>query len=322
MINQPHHEGICCPELIPAGTPDEFCIPKECCPKVLETPKFPSPASCLPEEQTRELEELIEVVNELLLDLALSNEQPELGRMKAFEGLIGQLVDVKIDCPDSEGNEALVVNEEEVLLPKKYAYLFETDLPLDKKERRRILLLRRRILRKIRRMNKRKKMRLKQKVQSNRGSRRNEVINEQVVSHLNNGEISGRVHAVGRNFVLLRNNKEEIFIPLLKITLIKPHNRFAQPTKGPDLTEIDPCLRRALTFNFGETVASSPELIDIFFKMTLPIFLLTHIDKPVIIKTADEKLEGTLICVNQESLTISNGNMRDIPFESICFIKI
>jgi hypothetical protein len=314
VINKPHHEGICCPDFIPAGTLDDFCIPKECCPKILETPKFPSPTSCLPEEQIRELRELIEVVNELLLDLALSNEQPELGRMKAFEGLIGQLVDIKIDCPEAEDNEAQVVNENEgLLIPKKYAYLFEMDLPLDKKERRRVLVLRRRVLRWIRRMEK--------KVQRSR-TRRKEAINEQAVSHLSNGEISGRVHAVGRNFILLRNNKEEIIIPLLKITLIKPQNRFAQPTKGPDLTEIDPCLRRALTFNFGETVASSPELIDIFFKMTLPIFLLTHIDKPVIIKTADEKLEGTLICVNQESLTISNGNMRDIPFESICFIKI
>ncbi|UPG62839.1 hypothetical protein [Metabacillus endolithicus] len=97
-----HHENreFCCPEVVPPGAPDDFCIPEECCPDQIPTPKYPSATTCLPEEVQRELEERIAVVNRLLLDLALSGEQPEEARRAAFDGLMGQFIKVKLTCEE------------------------------------------------------------------------------------------------------------------------------------------------------------------------------------------------------------------------------
>lgn len=344
-----NNERLCCPEFVPPGVPDDFCIPEECCPQRLETPKFPSPTSCLPEEQTRELEERIEATNELLLDLALSNERPEEGRMKSFEGLIGQLVDVKIKCVEAGEEEDPELNEGDVqgvsetaliskcfdtiekedeykITPMGHTLTVDPDLPPKKKNQRKkkILNWRKKVGKFKNRKYKNRKIIIKKGVKNKKVSKRKRkgVVNKQVVNIAENGNLSGVVHVVGRDFVLLRKNKKEILIPLLRINSIKPHNRFAQPFNEPKLLDIDPCLRRALTFNFGETVASSPELIEIFFKLTLPIFLLICLEKMVKIKVADEEFEGTVVEVNKESLVISmrNGEKRDIPFHSICFI--
>ncbi len=314
MNKKQTNEGFCCPEFVPPGAPDDFCIPEDCCPQRLETPKFPSPTSCLPKAQTRELEELINATNGLLLDLALSNELPEEGRMKSFEGLIGQLVDVKIDCIEAEEEE-----DPNKITPIRHV------LPVDPKkqdQKKKIRNWRKKVGKLKKRKYKNRRIMVKKGVKNKKVSKRKAFVNKKADNILRIGNLRGIVHVVGRDFVLLRRDKEEILIPLLKVSFIKPHNRFAQPINEPELLDIDPCLRRALTFNFGETVASSPELIEIFFKMTLPIFLLICLDKKVKIKVPDEEFEGTLMEVNEESLVISmrNGEMRDIPFHSICFI--
>ena len=313
-------KDFCCPEFVPPGALDDFCIPEDCCPQRLKTPKFPSPTSCLPEEQTRRLEEKIDTVNELLLDLALSNERPEEGRMKSIEGLIGQLIEVKIDCEEPVEEKNPELNEDGKKITQiEHTHLVDPDL--DK------TLLANREKRKKRKDNtgkyKKRKKRVN-KVGKKIYAKRKVIVNKQDVSTIETGDLKGFVRVIGRDFVLLKRNKEEIIIPLTKISLIKPHDRFAQPIHKPELLDIDPCLRRALTFDFGETVASSPELIEIFFKLTLPNFLLIHLDKKVKIKVADEEIEGILMEINKDSLVISmkNEKLRIIPLLSVCFIII
>lgn len=309
LVNKKHDdEGFCCPEFVPPHAPDDFCIPENCCPQRLETPKFPSPTSCLPKGQTRELEELIDMTNELLLDLALSNESAIEGRMKSFEGLMGQLVEVKIDCEKTADKEEKNHN----VLQLDHLTPIDLDPPWekrDKKKKKKKQYWRKKVV-KMKKYKKRK--------------RRKAIVKKQVVTIRDIGKLRGNVEVIGRDFVLLKRNKVELLIPLIKVSLIKPHDRFAQPIHEPELLDIDPCLRRALTFNFGETVASSPELIEIFFKLTIPIFLLMHLRKKVTIKIVDEELVGTLMEVNKESVVISmkNNKSRVIPILSICFIII
>lgn len=312
-------EGFCCPGFIPPGAPDDFCIPSYCFQQRIETPKFPSPTSCLP----RGLKERIDAVNELLLDLALSNERPEEGKMKSFEGLIGQLVEVKINLVESgkQENPERLNEDNNKILPIGHLIPGYLGLPPEKQEQKEKKKKKKKkkkyySRKKIGKMKKYKKRKTRvKKVVKNKSPKRKAGVNKK------ERKLSGRVHGIGRDFVLIRRNKEEIFIPLIKISLIKPHDRFAQPTDEPELLDIDPCLRRALTFNFGKTVAASPELIGIFFKLTLPIVLLNHVDKKVRIKVANETLDGTLMEINKESLIISMRNkLRVIPLLSICFI--
>lgn len=309
-----NNSELCCPEFVPPGACDDFCIPEDCCPLRLETPKFPSPTSCLPEEQTEELERQIDATNELLLNFALSNEQPELGKMKSLEGLIEQLVEIELDCEETE-----------VCKPTKKTTQIEAKESVVKRKRK-IWKWRRQVGKIQKRNYKIKKPRVGKRANLKKVSKRKQekAVNQEKVIVRDNIKICGVVCFVGRDFVVLRESNEQIIIPLSKIISLKTDSRILQPLNKPELLNIDPCLRRSLTFNFGETVSCSPELIDIFFKTTLAIFLLNRLHKNMKIKIEDEEIEGTLVEVTSESMRISlcNEKEMDIPFLSVCFITI
>ena len=315
MTKKKDEKGFCCPEFVPPGVPDDFCIPESCCPPRLKTPKYPSPTSYLPEEQAHELEELIDRTNELLLNLALSNERPEEGRMKAFDGLLGQLVEVILEKED--GNQENKKHQNSPLEAKTTVDIeLSEEKPLEGKQKKK-----RYWTRKIVKTKKYKRgiRRGKKAVKNNRKS---------TVSRGNKKrtrEMRGYVQVSGRDFVLLRRNKEKILIPLRRVAFIKARDRFAQPMDEPALLNIDPCLRRAITFDFGRTVASSPELMEIFFRLTIAVFLLIHLGKEVKIKIeGNEEVQGTLLEVNKESVVISKRNDKEqiIPIQSISFMII
>ena len=104
MRKKHHEEEVRSAKFVLPAAADDFCIPESCCPERIKADQLPSPNSCLPEDELRELEAKIDAANELLLDLALSNERPEEARRKSFEGLIGQIVRVEIDCSERSGN--------------------------------------------------------------------------------------------------------------------------------------------------------------------------------------------------------------------------
>ena len=307
MTKKKDDKDFCCPEFVPPGAPDDFRIPENCCPPRLKTPKYPSPTSCLPPEQTRELEELIDRTNEYLLDLALSNERPEEGRMRAFDGLLGQYVEVVLEQDEGSNKEA---NEQQTATTANVG-LAKAKVVQQKQKKKRYWT------KKIVRLKKKKKRRGKKNGKSN------------VISSVSNkkrakDKLKGYVHLSGRDFVLLRRNNGTTLIPLRRIELIKARNRFAEPSHEPQLLDIEPCFRRALTFHFGKTVASSPELIQLFFRLTIPVFLLTHLGNKVKIKIEDDEIQGTLKEVNKESVVISTRDETEktIPIQSISFMTI
>ncbi|AXI10090.1 hypothetical protein CV093_15555 [Oceanobacillus sp. 143] len=235
-----------CPEFVPAGAPDDFCIPEECCPERIDQPRFPSPTSCLPQEQLEELEVNISEANQILLDLGLSNErEPNEIFQRAFDGLVGQRVAVKIDCP-------LLSNPDKIVTRR------------------------------------------------------------------------GRVFLVGFDFVVLRNKaNREVIIPFEKIQKIRLSGRFAEPIEEEALDDIEPCFRRRLTFNFGETVASSPELIQIFFRLRLRIYLLLLVNQRIRVRLENKFMRGTLFDVHEETITLRVGKKeREIPINNICYFVV
>ncbi|WP_309090214.1 hypothetical protein [Domibacillus sp.] len=270
---------------------------KEDCSKSENRPTFPSPPSCLPERQQEELEAKIDETNALLLNLALSNEQSEEGRRVSFEGLVGQWAEVVLTREGEaglpavkKGNRTKIKNSKESLFKKKLA--------ARKRKKRRTVRL--------------KAHAGKKKLPQTALPKSSVLLYKQ----------SGRVQLAGRNFVLLKKKEHEIIIPFSKIKSIKSFTRHPGLEKGPALLDIDPVLRRALMFKFGETVASSPELIHLFFKMTLPIFLLGYIDKKVNIVLSKKAISGHIHEVDKETVTIitAQKKQRVIPLDSICLI--
>ncbi len=253
---------LCCPECVPSGMPDDFCIPKEYCPEIIDTPKYPSPTTCLPEEQQIELEERIEEVNNLLLDLALSNrqegleEQDVLTRQNILDGLIGIEVSVKINGLQ------------------------------DFKKRRRST---------------------RRKKKKGKGS-----------------WVKGCIELVGRNFLLLLvKDSKRMIVPLHRICSIKSVETSIPPITEPRFLETDPCFRRSLAFNFGETVSCSPELIHIFYRIDLKIYLLQLLDKKITVITPAKKITGVLVGNSEESvsLCIKEDVVKELSMDEILIIK-
>lgn len=240
-------KDFCCSEFVPANAPDDFCIPKNCCPNRIKEPKFPSPNSCLPLDILQELRASQAAGNQFLLDLALSEQrEPREIFQRVFDGLVGQNVSVEIDCPLPNNPERNTVR-------------------------------------------------------------------------------SGIVFLVGFDFVVIRDkNNREIIVPFEKVLKIKlSEGRLAEPEGEQLLLDIEPCLRRALTFNFGEKVASSPELIQIFFRLRLTIYILVLVGKKVKINIDGESMVGEICEIHRESLTLKmKDNHREIPLANACFITV
>lgn len=267
-----------------------------------KAPSFSSPTSCLPQKQQEELEARIEEANALLLRLSLSNDQPEEGRRLSFEGLIGQwaevivIRDTEAGLPAAEKKQPLKQNnatdEKTAARRKKTFRKRAVTIPANK----RIRLKKRPTARKQktgRAAAPRVKTAKKQLHQKKLAKSRTLFYKE-----------SGRVYVVGRNFILLKKKKYEILIPFSRVHSIKSFNRYPQLIKEPVLLNINPCLRQSLTFNFGETVASSPELLHLFFRMTIPIFLLGYIDKKVKIVWPEKSITGFVHEVDKETITL------------------
>ncbi|MFZ3589264.1 hypothetical protein ACOI1C_08215 [Bacillus sp. DJP31] len=238
-------EDFRCPEFVPANAPDDFCIPEQCCPERIKTPKYPSANSCLPLEELEVLDRKIDKANKRLLDLALSEERTSDEVFQAaFDGLVGQYVKVVLVCLG-------------------------------------------------------------------------------IQNPVRNIFTRGRVCLVGFDFVVLRRGKREIIVPFEKIQFIRLDNRFAEPDEKRRLQDIDPCFRRELTYNFGAVVSSSPELIQLFYRLRLKIYLLLLVGEKVRVVMEGIQMRGTINEVHEESLTLKmKGKKREIPFEKVCKMVI
>jgi hypothetical protein len=70
-------------------------------------------------------------------------------------------------------------------------------------------------------------------------------------------------------------------------------------------------------------VSSSPELIQIFFRLRLKIYLLLLVNKRLKVRLEDEIMYGDLMDLNEETITLSVGNKkRIIPLDTICFFVV
>jgi len=264
---------------------DDFCFP-DGCPDRIKTPKIPSPTSCMPEGRLQELEEKIDGANRMLLDLGLSKEQSELGRRILFDGLAGQMVKIKLNCSnhDESNTEASPADPIEEVINKK----------TERKKRY-------------------KKKRLAKKKRKHRYKKKK----------LGKNFLEGFVQLVGSDFVQLQKSRKTFIIPFNKICLVLSKKPYHPPGPQAPLLDINPCFRRDLTFSFGETVAHDPELIQIFFRIKLSMYLKTYKDEKVTIYTNSEKVIGLLSGLENENIDLvsENGEVKEIPLTSLCYLK-
>lgn len=157
--------------------------------------------------------------------------------------------------------------------------------------------------------------------------------------------ILGCLQEVGGDYLQLNSVGKKVFVPFSRICSIArdaPKDCESGHMHHQELNDIDPCLRRNLVLNFGETVASSPQLFNIFFGLPLHLRLLDFLNCRVMVKVEGEEqlLKGILICSEKDFIKIKtdenvdkgneeeikdnkkNEKIEKINFEDICFISI
>ncbi|MFC5604319.1 hypothetical protein [Sporosarcina koreensis] len=135
--------------------------------------------------------------------------------------------------------------------------------------------------------------------------------------------VVGKVTLAGFDFVVLQAADETFILPYGQIEKIKPAGRFAEPFPDPKLKDASRDCQQALTFRFGEKVSSSPELIHLFFRMRLDVYLLTLESRSLQVVADDSTFIGTLQQVNRETIRLfTKGKEIEIPISGICLIHV
>ncbi|RBW70813.1 hypothetical protein [Bacillus taeanensis] len=137
--------------------------------------------------------------------------------------------------------------------------------------------------------------------------------------------IKGTVLDTGLDFIIIDKKVTFSLIPFERILAVKHRNDSARLKMDQELLKIDTCLRRAITFQFGEVVAKSPFLLNLFFGLSLNMFLESFVGCFVYVKTDTEEFEidGTLVEVKKQSIELKvDKEKRGIDFDEICFIEI
>lgn len=143
------------------------------------------------------------------------------------------------------------------------------------------------------------------------------------ITSLSGDTCEGKVFLSGYDFVVLRNEEKVFIYPYSQIDIVKPFGRFADPYHDPELSKIDPCFRRELTFNFGDVVSSSPELIHLFFRMRLNIYLLVFEEKQIQVQMEGQTIEGQMKKVDKESISLEvDGQLTTISIDKIKLVTL
>ncbi|QUW23520.1 hypothetical protein JSQ81_08475 [Sporosarcina sp. Marseille-Q4063] len=136
-------------------------------------------------------------------------------------------------------------------------------------------------------------------------------------------KVIGVVTLVGSDFLVLRENRHTTLVPFDKIDGIQPYGKYAEPYPESKIDGLKPSLQRKLTAHFGEAVASSPKLIQLFFGIPLDIYLRLLEDKRVKVTLEDMIIEGVISDANKESITVDvDGKRNVIPIEEVSLIAV
>lgn len=146
---------------------------------------------------------------------------------------------------------------------------------------------------------------------------------EVILDNEQNQIVSGTVKLVGFDFVILLGESQTL-IQYENVKYIQTDGELSAPEYEENLSRINPCLKRDLTFEFGKTVAFSPELIQIFFGLTLVIYLMLVVEKNIDVIFKDGEIKSGKLCkVSSDSFSIvKEGEEKEIPLASVLYITI
>ncbi|MFP3917353.1 hypothetical protein U5N28_06015 [Lysinibacillus telephonicus] len=133
----------------------------------------------------------------------------------------------------------------------------------------------------------------------------------------------GRIATAGRDFIQINSVGSAIFILYDQLLSIARADNYEEEYPEDDLLDVDFYTRRELAFNFGEYVSKNPNLINLFFGLSLFLKLKQFLGKDVKVKTFEKFYSGTLTCVEEGTITIKNkSEEKKINLNEVCYIEV
>lgn len=139
--------------------------------------------------------------------------------------------------------------------------------------------------------------------------------------------LKGHLVDSGLDFIIIQSSVGNmVLIPFERIKLLERLLREdIPPPPDQELLKIDPCLRRALTFHFGQVVSKSPFLLNLFFGLELKLFLESYVGSFIYLKSERDKKEqdGKLTKVKKRGIVLEvDGEKQGLEFDELCYIEI
>lgn len=132
----------------------------------------------------------------------------------------------------------------------------------------------------------------------------------------------GKVTAVGRDFVMLTNLKNRMWIPFHTIESANIPYGIPNYTNSHQHNLYDNNLRTKLITNFGATVAKRDALIQQFFEETLRTNLQSYIGSWVEVTYFNNVLYGKITGITEDTLKMSLFSKKEeIPIKDIAYIS-
>lgn len=137
-------------------------------------------------------------------------------------------------------------------------------------------------------------------------------------------ELRGKIYTAGRDFIQINGVGYSIFVHYDRLLSIARDQCEYDKQPEQELIDVDQKMRRALAFNFGDFVSHNPELVNLFFGLTLYQQLNEYLGEEVKVRTFSEEIVGTLVKVDEGSIQILNKNNieKNLNLNDICYIKI
>lgn len=148
--------------------------------------------------------------------------------------------------------------------------------------------------------------------------------NQEVIIYMSNDDaqvVTGKVTTVGRDFVLLTNLKDRIWIPYSSIESANIPSGVPNYENSHQNFIYDNDLKRKLITNFGETVAKRDVLIRQFFEESFMTNVKNSEGMWVKAVMPDKNVFGRIRSVTEEGFILDNGfNQVNIDWDSILLL--
>nr|WP_309101272.1 hypothetical protein [Fredinandcohnia onubensis] len=132
----------------------------------------------------------------------------------------------------------------------------------------------------------------------------------------------GKVAAIGRDFVMITNLKDRIWIPYVAIDSANIPYGIPSYSNSHQHYIYDNDLRTKLITNFGATVASRDTLVQQFYEESLRTSLKTWKGTWVEVHSGKETITGKIVETSDQFLTLSMLNKKiEIPMKEIVYIE-